>query len=288
MALDDLELLVCELALLVQDLRGNLDLADVVQQRGPAQTLQRVLAQVHLLTDHLGVRPDPLRVPTGESVVGVECGHEHQQALGCLGRGLSLHTVPGLLDGSFESLGGARQQRDPVARRGLVREHQRQPEQRRQRQQPTGDPFDEQVDGQGQHEHRRPPSDRPGARWTRDARCREPHGRCRQQRRGAQGHQTEQGRATAVCPPTAPGLLLSIPRSQRIPLLHSHRAHPTIVGKHVPRPHGPLDPIAQAPASAFRCGPRYRVRSRRSTPRWLPRPRHRTTHHRRKRPRIRR
>ena len=62
---DLLPLLGRQLALLVEDLRGNFELADVVQQRGPVQTRRALRIEAELLADEVGVGRAPVRSGLG-------------------------------------------------------------------------------------------------------------------------------------------------------------------------------------------------------------------------------
>ena len=157
--LDDLELVVGEPARLVEDLPRHLDLSDIVQERSPTQSFQGPAVEPHLLTYHLGIGADPLGVTAGEPVVGVQGRDEDQQALGGLRRSLTDHTVAGLLDHPPEVRGGAGDERYPEARRRPVREHERQPQQGSEGEQPARHAFEQPVGGHGKDEHRQPPAD---------------------------------------------------------------------------------------------------------------------------------
>ena len=82
MALDDRELLVGELAGLVDDLVGDADLADVVQQRGELEVAPVARVEPEGVADGQGERDDAVAVlAAGVGVVGLEqVAHEQRGA----------------------------------------------------------------------------------------------------------------------------------------------------------------------------------------------------------------
>ena len=79
--LDDLELLVGERAGLAEDLGGNADLADVVEQRTELDALQRVAIELQLATDEDRDVADPAGVRRGVFVVRLERVRERSDRL---------------------------------------------------------------------------------------------------------------------------------------------------------------------------------------------------------------
>ena len=65
-------------AVLVDDLHRHVDLADVVQQRGPTEAVHVVSAEAQLVADQRGVGLDPLTVGAGACVVRGEGRHQVQ------------------------------------------------------------------------------------------------------------------------------------------------------------------------------------------------------------------
>ena len=97
MALEDLPLFIGGLALLVQDLRWNPQLPDVVDERRPVQLLPVCRGEVHLLGDEVGVASHSLGMAAGLAVVGGEPGYQGQEGLSgfvrCRGGGAVLDLV---------------------------------------------------------------------------------------------------------------------------------------------------------------------------------------------------
>jgi hypothetical protein len=130
MPLELLPLLVARLAGLVEDPGADLELADVVQQRGPVQVVEVLTVQPQLSSEAVGVGPHAFRVAAGKRIVRIECCDQLQQDLGGFLRRRRLARPP---EPFFEALDSARPHRDPEPRRRLVREDQREPEQRAKR-----------------------------------------------------------------------------------------------------------------------------------------------------------
>ncbi|CAB4601538.1 unannotated protein [freshwater metagenome] len=149
--LDHRELLLGQLPRLVEDLRRHPQLPDVVDQRRPPQAVELGRAQPHLLTDHLGVRAHPLGVPTRDPVVAAERRHQIEQVFR-RGRDARLTAAGVPLDPLLQlHVRRAVAERHPVPRRRLVREHQGEVEQGRERQEATHQPVGEAED---HHRHR--------------------------------------------------------------------------------------------------------------------------------------
>ncbi len=91
---DDHPFGVVESAGLVQDARGNVELADVVKQRGPLQLRALVSVEAHFVGQKRGVGPRPFRVPNGPAVVPAQRGDHGQEIFGAR---LSVARVGGVL-----------------------------------------------------------------------------------------------------------------------------------------------------------------------------------------------
>ncbi len=139
MLLDGVELGVRQLARLVQDLRRDEQLADVVQQRRPPQVIQGGAGDLQLLADHVGVGTHPLGVPARETVVHAEGGDELEQLLGGLGRCVTDPPGAGVGNDLAQLQRRADAHRDLEPGGRLVGERERQAEQHRQREQPASD-----------------------------------------------------------------------------------------------------------------------------------------------------
>ena len=82
MSADLLPFVLTELALFVEDVRVHGQLADVVEQRRPAQPVPVGLREVELVGDHVGEGPDPFGVAPRPAVVPAERGRQRQDLLG--------------------------------------------------------------------------------------------------------------------------------------------------------------------------------------------------------------
>ena len=132
-----LPLFGCELALLVEDLGRYVELADVVQQRGPVQARRALRVETELLADEVGVGPHPFAVPACQAVVAADRPEERDDGFGgLLRRGERLLRVR-VRDRTFEGATRAGLQRDREAGGRVIGEHERHAEDRRERQQAT-------------------------------------------------------------------------------------------------------------------------------------------------------
>ena len=68
-------------AVLVQDLGGNVELADVMEQRCPVELLVLGLRQAKFLTNQRRVRTDAFAVASRQTVMACEQGHQVEQVL---------------------------------------------------------------------------------------------------------------------------------------------------------------------------------------------------------------
>ena len=157
--LDRLELLLRQRIGFVEDLGGHVQLADVVQQRRPAQVIDLGGVELHLLADHHCVRPHPLGVATGQAVVSGQHGHQLEERLGGLRRSVAEVDVIDLGELLLQLARRHAAQRQAESRGGLVGEHQRQREQRGQREQPPHRLLGDHHHQRGDGGDREPPHD---------------------------------------------------------------------------------------------------------------------------------
>ncbi len=113
---------------LIQNLRRHRQLPHIMQQHRPPQPIQILTRNPHLRTNHLRIRPHPLRMPTRPTIMRSQ--HRHQ-----------LHRLTSRLtlisrqprNPILQLPNRPRTQRQPKPRRRLIRKHQRHRHQRRQR-----------------------------------------------------------------------------------------------------------------------------------------------------------
>ncbi len=140
---------------IVEDRGGHGELADVMEERRPSQSVGVVRIQAHVARDEVGERPHSLAVTTRAVVVSVERGGEGHHTLGGLGcsevLAIGLQVVgppPQLADGT-----GAQGDREPRWR--LVGERHREAQEAGEGQDPPADPVgredDDERDDAGQH-----------------------------------------------------------------------------------------------------------------------------------------
>ena len=117
-----------------------------MEQRRPAQPVPGGGAELELVGQHVGEDPDPLGVAPGRPVVGGQGRDQGDDRLGGAGGGVigPVLAHPGGLGLEVADPAAG----DGEARRGPVGEEQREPEQRRQRDQPLRQPLEE---GEGRH-----------------------------------------------------------------------------------------------------------------------------------------
>ena len=108
MAAQLLPFLVRRLAGLVQDLGADVELADVVEERGPIQTVELLSCQAELLAEAVGVGADALGVSARDLVVDVERPCQLEQNLRGLLRTRRLVGPAQLMQPLLEALDGAR------------------------------------------------------------------------------------------------------------------------------------------------------------------------------------
>ncbi len=94
MRLDDRELVVGEAARLVQDRFVDAQLSDVVDESGPAQSVELDATEPELLAEHLRIGTHSLGVTPGDPVVLAQRSDQLEEVLGCccglVGPGLAI------------------------------------------------------------------------------------------------------------------------------------------------------------------------------------------------------
>lgn len=144
----------------VQNFRRNVQLADIVEQGAPTQLLVVLGREAHLFGDHLGIRPHPLGVTPGHTIVHVYRGEQIDHA--SAQRRLVIELNAGLVQRSDRLLHLFHR---PGAESGLVSggrfvgEDEGDPHQCHKRQEPTGDPIDEQQHDRADCNGANPPHD---------------------------------------------------------------------------------------------------------------------------------
>ena len=157
---------------LVQDLLADLELPDVVQERCPVQSVELRARKPELLSDGVAVRADALRVPGRYVVVVAELGDEPEEDLGRLLGRWRLLGLPHEPHPFLERLDGPGTESELESRGGLVGEHERQVEQRSQRQQSARQGEGERNDEGRAHADGEPPREEQPERPCRRARYR--------------------------------------------------------------------------------------------------------------------
>ena len=204
-AADELPLLVARPPGLVEDLGRHLELADVVQERGPVEPVDLVAAEARAPSRSSAstarTRSEWPRVTRSCALrAATKPSSRSADSIGVAVSAPSRARCEALL----EVVGRARAERRAEARRRLVGEHERELEQRRERQQPAGQPVDgDQHDRRGRAEpdppgDRCPSSESPGRpdHAARDVDEADRRGDRREQHEGAQ----QRGHAGAAAP----------------------------------------------------------------------------------------
>jgi len=125
MPLDDLPFGVGRATGLVQYLWRDGELANVVEQCRPSQSVPVAFRQAHLFGDHVGIGADPFRVTAGQTiVVSHNLGHIQQQ-LREVGVGSTNLGIAGCGHAFAKLFDGASAQCRPVAGGSLIWKHQR-------------------------------------------------------------------------------------------------------------------------------------------------------------------
>ena len=142
MATEDLQLVRIRSTGLVEDLGWYRELPDVVQRRGPPQSVLGVVVEIDLVRHELGQRANTLAVTPGASVIRVQCECKREDRVSvmlCRDRlGMLLCLEP-----RVKSCGGRSAQRHSKARRRLIGKDQRESCQHRQRHEPSRGTFDD-------------------------------------------------------------------------------------------------------------------------------------------------
>lgn len=212
---DHAPLLLVQRSRLVQDRRGDLQLADVVEERGPAQPIACGLVVAELRGEQVGVHAHALGVPTRRTVVVLQRGHEDQDPGDGLHRVARLGIDARLLQPLEQPLGARTARRDPQPRRRLAGEGQRHAQKPRERQESGGQPFDQRRTSETPQDQRHPPRDRAQRAGRRRQQPRDHDAREDPPRDGQQERQRSDGPrrsparapapATASDYPVAPG-----------------------------------------------------------------------------------
>ena len=134
-AADDLPLVRRELLRLVEDRRGDVELADVVQQRGPVQLAPALGIERQLLADQISVRTNPLAVTARKPIVRAHRADQSHHERGRVFARRELGVGSRACERALQRLAGTGLQRNREARRRVIGEHQRQPQHRRHREQ---------------------------------------------------------------------------------------------------------------------------------------------------------
>ena len=74
-------LVIVELPVLVEDVRVDGELADIMKQCGPAKAVPISGRQVELVGDEFGEGPHPFAMTTGQTIMGVERRRQGQDLL---------------------------------------------------------------------------------------------------------------------------------------------------------------------------------------------------------------
>src|SRR5205814_455399 len=129
MSLDGLPFAVVELPRLVQDVRADLELADVVEEGSPPELVTVLLPELQFLSQKIGEDADPFRVPARPAIVRLERRGQREDGGGAFGflrgRGVGLK----LREPVRKALHAPDLARHGEARGGPVREQHEQLEQ---------------------------------------------------------------------------------------------------------------------------------------------------------------
>ncbi len=80
-----LPLVVVEATRLVDDLRWDLELADVVEHGCPLQLVAPLGIDLHLLAEHVGVSAHPVAMTSRSGIVGIEGSRQRENCLSRVG-----------------------------------------------------------------------------------------------------------------------------------------------------------------------------------------------------------
>jgi hypothetical protein len=162
MILDLFPLRVVECAGLVQDVRVDRDLSNVVQKCRPTKSIPIDLWQLHLLSDEIGVHSHALTVAARETIVDVERTGQHQNLFSGNDGRVTHPVVFRLLHSSSQVPCASRLSRDGHSPRGLVRENQCHLQQHGQREQSTREAISDCQHDKWCAKNQHPPSHRHG------------------------------------------------------------------------------------------------------------------------------
>ena len=153
---DRVPLVVVEGAVLVQDLPGDLELADVVEECGPAKPVPITLREPQLLCDHVHVGANTLGVSASLAVVAAERRREREDEFRCL-RGGSIASGLDRGDAAFQLRHRTRSAGDPESGGGLVGEEHAHLEERRERKEAPGEAIHDRRRSRGDRDGHDPP-----------------------------------------------------------------------------------------------------------------------------------
>ncbi len=186
------------LSRLAQQLRRHLELADVVDQRRPAQPVAGGGGQLHLGGDHVGEDPHPLAVPPGHPIVTGQRRHEREDR----GRRCDRFCVGDARRQQLQMPQRAGLAGDPPTRGRLAGKQDRELEQRGQRQQPPKLPAGRPGDQAADEHDRGEPSDAGSHRLRRGNQPGDDEGeRDAHRHRREQDHAPQQQRDSAARSP---------------------------------------------------------------------------------------
>ena len=164
MAPDHLPLSIVELPGLVQDPRRYGQLADVMQQRGPAQPIPVFGGKLHLLGQKIGEDSNSFRMTPRPAVVRLKRGCQREDPLGRPGFRLGVGTDR--CQPRPQPTHTSRLSRHCKSRGRPVGKEHREPEQHDQRKEPAAQTLDERGHDDSKPEHPDPPGD-PTWPWSR-------------------------------------------------------------------------------------------------------------------------
>jgi hypothetical protein len=150
MIADELPFLIRELPRLVEDVGVHGQLADVVQERRPAQPVPVGLGEAQLVGDHVGEGSHPFGVPARHPVVAAQRGGQSQDVFGHTHRHRPLAAQPLCFRGTLEVSCKPRPPRHLHPLGGAVGKEHRHLQQRGQGQEPSAHSFeDDEADRRG-------------------------------------------------------------------------------------------------------------------------------------------
>jgi hypothetical protein len=153
---------VVKCAGLVQDIRVDRDLSNVVQKCRPTKSIPIDLWQLHFLGDEVGVHSHALTVAASEAIMDVERTGQHENLFSCDDGRITHPVVFRLLHSSSQVPGTSRLARNGHSLRGLVWENQCHFQQHGQREQSTRHPISYCQHDKWCAKNQNPPSNRHG------------------------------------------------------------------------------------------------------------------------------